>query len=104
MEGRTKISRYLLCGATLLALALAILAGCDSRAPAAAPATQSAPAEAQTGVSLPEASLGFITVEPVSEGAFASGGTVPARLAIQPQALAAVGPPLNGRVVSVLVR
>src|SRR5436309_1267489 len=95
-------------GGVVLVLALA---ACGSRTSSEAPVNGAGAAKEGSGaagakeaVSLPDASLPYVTVEPISEGIFSSAAAVPARLAIQPQALASVGAPLGGRVISVLVR
>src|SRR6185436_20847717 len=53
---------------------------------------------------LPDPSLKFLAIEPVSTGGARAIGPIPGKLAMRPQASSSLGAPTAGRVVSVLVR
>lgn len=56
------------------------------------------------GLTLPEASLKYIEVESVGTGLGALGSVHPGRVTFRPQAMAAIGTPMEARVLSVEVR
>jgi len=90
----------LLLPARICATSLLIgIAGCDQEAPASPVPTKA------TGVSLDAPALKYITVEPAGENSIQIISRVlPGRLAMRPQALASLGAPAAGRVISVQVR
>ena len=82
----------------MIAVLAAILSACSDRS--AEPAK--APTSAQ--ITLPSASARFLRIETVEEASAGFGGALPARIAFRPQALSAVGAPVQGRITEVLVR
>jgi len=75
------------------------VAGCDQETP-----TPPIPTKAN-GVSLSDPALKYIAVEPVGESSVqVISRVLPGRLAMRPQALASLGAPAAGRVMSVQVR
>ena len=92
--------------ALLLIPIMLVLGGCGQGAAPEGAATGADPgaAAATPGVvALTDPALKYLTVEPVGASAFSSAGAVPARVAIRPQALASLGSPVTGRIVSILV-
>ncbi|MCL1962245.1 MAG: efflux RND transporter periplasmic adaptor subunit [Desulfovibrionaceae bacterium] len=82
-----------------LLLAAACLATACSKSPAPAPAGDKA-----GGAALSEAFRKYIEVEPPSAAHGALGGVLPGQVAFRPQAMAAIGTPVDARVVSIEVR
>ncbi|MCL2524204.1 MAG: efflux RND transporter periplasmic adaptor subunit [Betaproteobacteria bacterium] len=78
--------------------AACLIAAC-SKSPPPPPVTDKA-----EGVTLSEASRQYLEIEPAGAAHGALGGVLPGRVAFQTQSMAAIGTPLDARVVSIAVR
>lgn len=84
---------------------LACVSGCDrNEAPAAAANAKPASGGGARAIPLPEAQKQFLTIEAVGASRAGDALTLPGRVTFRPQAQSAVGAPVAGRVLAVLVR
>lgn len=81
-------SRWRIAGA----LSIALLTACSRSSP---------PEDAAAERNPPEQPISYIKIQPVGPGPIGLGAAIPGRLAFQPGAMAAVGAPFAGRVVSI---
>src|SRR5689334_4594560 len=98
LANRLRLAVRVSAGISTIGLLLG-LAGCDQEVPSPPVPTKA------NGVSLSSPALKYLTVEPAGENSVQIISRVlPGRLAMRPQALASLGAPAAGRVVSVQVR
>lgn len=79
--------------------AVVLLTACSPNAP-----TNRETGAKSEGVSIQEASLKYLEIESVGSSKAALGDILPGRVAFRPQAMAAIGTPMAGRVLSIDVR
>ena len=85
-------------------IGLPILAACLAAACSKPPLPPQTGDKANGGVTLSEASRKYLDIEPAGTANGALGGVLPGRVAFQPQSMAAIGSPLDARVLSIEVR
>jgi cobalt-zinc-cadmium efflux system membrane fusion protein len=89
----------------LLTGLLPCLSGCDrNETPAAAASAKPASGGGARVIPIPEAQKQFLTIEAVGASRAGDVLTLPGRVTFRPQAQSAVGAPVAGRVLAVLVR